>query len=95
MCACLLLCNIPKQMQRSSTMRHLMLAFPPVCHTSVRDTLSSVEAALPSDSEGSAVEDLLLELLEENAHIHPPLGVKDADLKTNEKTPEVNFYCHV
>lgn len=29
-------------------------------------------------------EDLLLELLQENSHIHPPLGVKDADLKTDE-----------
>lgn len=28
-------------------------------------------------------EDLLFKLLEENAHIHPPLGVKDADLENN------------
>lgn len=32
------------------------------------------------------VESLLFELLQENAHVHPPLGVEDADLKT-QKTP--------
>lgn len=28
------------------------------------------------------VENVLLELLQENAHVHPPLGVEDTDLKT-------------
>lgn len=32
------------------------------------------------------VEDLPFELLQENAHIHPPLGVKDADLKKRKDT---------
>ena len=40
------------------------------------------------------VEDLLLELLQENAHIHPALGVKDADLKTNETNLYItSHYC--
>lgn len=38
------------------------------------------------------IENLLLELLEENPHVHPPLGVKNADLKTNERHQK-SFCC--
>jgi len=31
------------------------------------------------------VEDLLLELLQEDAHVHPPLGVQDVDLKKHTR----------